>query len=289
MTAPHVLLALLVAVIWGLAFVATRLGLDDFSPSELVLLRFIVAAAPALVLPRPRIPVGRLVLIGLTLYTGQFVFQFFGIAAGTPPGLAAVIVQSQALLTVLFAALWLRERPAPRETLGMLAALAGVVAIALSVGDGLTLVGLALVLVSPVSFAVGNVLLKSVGAIDMLSLVVWLSLVPPLPALVLSWAFDGPGGLPRALAHASWTALASSVYLGLVATVLGYALWGVLLRRYPAAMVTPYALLAPLVAAVASAITFGERFGRLRLAGMALVLLGVAIVTVPAGRAPRAA
>ena len=43
----HVALALLVTVIWGVAFVATRLALDDFSPAALTALRFLVAAGPA--------------------------------------------------------------------------------------------------------------------------------------------------------------------------------------------------------------------------------------------------
>jgi O-acetylserine/cysteine efflux transporter len=69
--------------------------------------------------------------------------------------------------------------------------------------------------------------------------------------------------------------------MGLVATVIGYAIWGSLLRRYPAATVTPFALLIPFVAAYASSLAFGERFGPLRLAGMALVLLGLVVIVAP--------
>jgi O-acetylserine/cysteine efflux transporter len=80
---------LLVVVIWGLTFVATRWALDDFS--QLTALRFLIAAAPALVLARPRVPCRTLVPVGLTLFLGQFLLQFFGIALGMPPGLAAVV------------------------------------------------------------------------------------------------------------------------------------------------------------------------------------------------------
>jgi O-acetylserine/cysteine efflux transporter len=71
------------------------------------------------------------------------------------------------------------------------------------------------------------------------------------------------------------------LYIGLIATVLGYAIWGGLLRRYPAATVAPFALLIPFVATYASSLAFGERFGPLRLAGMALVLLGLAVIVAP--------
>src|SRR5262249_14565835 len=103
MSAAHLALAALVVVIWGLAFVATRLALDDFTPPQLAALRFLIAAAPALVLARPRLHWPRLILVGLTLYAGQFLFQFFGIASGMPPGLAAIVAQTQALFTILFA------------------------------------------------------------------------------------------------------------------------------------------------------------------------------------------
>ena len=115
-------------------------------------------------------------------------------------------------------------------------------------------------------------LLKCLAPVEMLRLTVWLSLVPPLPALALSIALDGPRGFITALTHASWVALLSAIYLGVVATTLGYALWGRLLRRYSAAAVTPFALLVPFVAAWSSSVVFGDRFGPVRLLGMALVV-----------------
>jgi len=274
-------LALLVTVIWGIAFVATRIGLDDFSPPQLTALRFVIAALPVAFLPRPPVSWAALVTIGLTLFTGQFLFQFFGIAGGLPPGLASVIVQTQALFTVLFAAAALGERPSRRQVIGMTAALAGVLLIAVTVGQNLTAVGLVLGLLSAVSWGIGNVLLKRLGPVDMLGLMVWLSLIPPLPSLALSIALDGPGALARALWRSSWAGLAAVLYLGLVATTFAYALWGGLLRRYPTATVAPFALLVPFVAALSTWLIFGERFGPVRLAGMAFVLLGLVLVALP--------
>jgi O-acetylserine/cysteine efflux transporter len=237
----------------------------------------------------PPAPWAALVPTGLTLFAGQFLFQFFGIAHGMPPGLASVIVQSQALFTIVFAALALGERPTRRQWVGMAVALAGLVAIATTVGSSLTLAGFLLTLVSPISFAIGNILLKRQAPVDMLRLTVWLSLVPPLPALLLSVILDGPTGFVTALGQASWVALLSAVYLGVAATTLGYALWGRLLRRYSAALVTPFALLVPFVAAGASSVVFGERFGGMRLLGMALVLLGLAVIGRPLDRLVRRA
>lgn len=283
MTLAHTALVLAVVLIWGFTFVATRWALDDFSPSQLTALRFLIAAAPALVLARPRVPWRTLVPVGLTLFLGQFLLQFSGIALGTPPGLAAVVVQTQALFTILLAALALGERPTRREWTGALVAFAGLALIGLTVGRDLTAAGLILCGLSAVSWGVGNVLVKRLPPVEMLPLMVWLSVIPPLPALALSVAVDGPSALGTALVASSWLGRAAVLYIAVIATVLGYAIWGALLRHYPAAIVTPFALLIPFVAAYASSLTFGERFGPLRLAGMGLVLSGLAVIVAPGG------
>lgn len=268
-------------MLWGLAFVATRIGLDELSPPQLAVARFAIAAAPVLVVARPPAPWSAMVAVGLTLFAGQFLFQFFGIAAGMPPGLASIIVQSQALFTIALAALVLGERPTPRQLGGVLVGLAGLAAIGLTAGGDLSVAALALTLGSPVSFAVGNLLLKRLPAAAPFALVAWLSLVPPIPALAVGTVLDGPGAIVD-VGSLSWRGIAAAVYLGAVATTLAYAIWGALLRRYPTALVAPFALLVPFVAAASSAVVFGERFGGVRLAGMALVLCGLAVIVLPA-------
>jgi O-acetylserine/cysteine efflux transporter len=278
MSGVHVVLALLVAVIWGLAFVATRVALDVVSPPQLTALRFLVAAVPALWLARPPVPWGALVVAGLFLFAGQFLLQFFGITLGMPPGLASIVIQTQVLFTIVFSAVMLGERPSPRQWTGTAIAFAGLAVIAATVGQDLTVIGFTLTGLAAVSFGIGNVLVKRLPPVDALHLVIWLSLVPPLPSLALSAFLDGPRALVTALAAASWLQVAAILYLGVVATALAYAIWGWLLRRYVVATVAPFALLTPFVAAYASSLVFGERFGALRLAGMALVMLGLAVI-----------
>ena len=254
------------------------MGLDGFSPPQLTTIRFLIGAAPAIWVARP-LPWHALVPLGLTLFAGQFLLQFFAIANGMPPGLASIVVQTQAFFTILFVAVALHERPRPGQAAGIALAFAGLGLIALTIGGDLSAVGFVLTLGSAISWGIGNVLLKRVGGVDMLSLIAWLSVIPPVPSLVLSMLLDRPRGF-EALGRVSSLGVAAALYLGVVATVLAYAIWGRLLRRYPAATVTPFALLAPIVGAVSSSVVFGERFGGRRLAGMALVLLGVAITVL---------
>src|SRR3954468_8390258 len=112
-------LAIMVAVIWGLAFVASRIALDEFSPELMTALRFAVAAVPCLFVRKPDVSWPVLISISSTLFLGQFLAQAYGIAQGVPVGLSSVIVQSQALFTIAFAPLVFRERPSPVQTTGI--------------------------------------------------------------------------------------------------------------------------------------------------------------------------
>jgi O-acetylserine/cysteine efflux transporter len=275
------ILAALTSVIWGLAFVATKLGLEGFSAAELAALRFLIGCLPALLVPRPRIAWPRLAAIGMTLFCGQFLLLFFAFKAGMPAGLASVTQQSQAFFTVLLAATFLREVPSLRQCCGMTVAFAGLALIGLTVGGDLTTLALGLALAGAFSWAIGNVLVKRTAEVPVLSLVVWASLVPPLPALLFSAVFDRHLPIIGALAGASWPSLGSALYLGTIATFVAYAIWGDLLQRYPAALVTPFALLAPCTGVLSSTLTLGEVFEPVRYVGMAFVLAGLAITIFP--------
>jgi O-acetylserine/cysteine efflux transporter len=288
MTPRDMALAALTSVIWGLAFVAGKLALDGFSAPQLTFLRFAIAALPVLFLPRPAVSWPMLIVIGLTMFTGQFLLLFFAFERGMLPGVASVTMQMQVFFTVGLAAVFLGDRPTPMQAAGMALAFAGLAAVALTIGGDLTATGLALTLGAAFSWATGNVLVKRLGPRPMLDLMVWLSLVPLLPSLLVAQVTGSDISILKAAMNASWTVLAATLYLGAVATVLAYAIWSGLLARYPTAMVAPFALLAPCVGVVASHIVFGEAFTTLRSVGMALIVAGVAIAVMPTGSRSRA-
>ena len=115
MKPTDVLLAVTVAVTWGLAFIATEYALYSFTPAQLVGFRFVIAALPVFFIKKPDIPWRLLIALGLFLFTGQFMFLFFSYKAGMPPGLASVATHTQALFTIIIAALVLREVPTPKQ------------------------------------------------------------------------------------------------------------------------------------------------------------------------------
>lgn len=278
----HIVLALLVAAIWGINFTVIVIGLGSFPPLLLVALRFVIAAVPVLFLPRPDVSWPRLVAISATLFIGQFALLFTGLAVGMPAGLASVTLQSQAFLTILIASVVLRERPTPRQIAGSLVALAGLIVIARTVGGpDFSVLGLGLSLGAALCWAVGNVLLRGTGKLDMPSLVAWISLIPPIPLFMLSLLVEGPEAVGQAMLALNWSGVWALLYISVLSTTLGFGIWGWLLKQYPAATVAPFSLLVPIFGAASAAIVLGERFGPARITGMALVVAGLVIIAMP--------
>ena len=142
MTRRDMALAALTSVIWGFAFVAVKIGLESFSAPQLTAVRFLIAGLPVFLVARPAIAWGSVVLVGLTLFTGQFLLLFFAYTQGLPPGLASVTQQTQAFFTVLLAAVFLRDLPTLRQVVGMGIAFAGLVLVGLTIGSDLKVAAL---------------------------------------------------------------------------------------------------------------------------------------------------
>src|SRR5215470_14666345 len=133
---------------WGLNFTVIRFGLDEFTPFTFSTWRFLLAALPVLIIRKPAISWGTLAGISGLMFGGQFVFLFFAMQAGLPPGLTSVLVQLQGPLTVVLAALFLREHATSGQWLGLAVAGLGVALIARSVEGTANVLAVGLALMS---------------------------------------------------------------------------------------------------------------------------------------------
>jgi O-acetylserine/cysteine efflux transporter len=154
----------------------------------------------------------------------------------------------------------------------------GLLMICGTVGYDFSVGAFAVIAFCPISFAIGNLLLRRAADVPMFDLFAWLCLVAAIPLSVLTVVLDGPQATWHALWHMSLTGLVCMLWIGGISTCIAYWLWGRLLRDYPAAQVVPFALLVPFVGSASSSIVFGERFGPLRLAGMVAVISGIAVM-----------
>lgn len=282
MRPAHIALAALVAVIWGVNFISIKLALTGFPPILLTALRFTLAALPTLFIPRPAgLGWKQLALVSSFLFTGHYIFLFVGMDQGMAPGLASIVLQCQAFMTMLIASLMLGERPGPQQIAGAGVAALGLVVTATTVGLDVTWIGFFFTILAAFSWAMGNVLMRRLPPTPTLPLMVWLSTVPPLPAFALSLWLEGPQRVWGALSGFSWVAGLSLLYIVLLSTLVAFGIWGFLLRTYKASLVAPFSLLVPVTGTVAAHLAFGESFSAMRLAGMALLFAGIVITILP--------
>ncbi|HUH88222.1 MAG TPA: EamA family transporter [Pusillimonas sp.] len=270
--------ALTIILAWGVNFVVIKWGLDELPPFLLGGLRFLLVAPAVFFVPRPAVSWRVLIMFGMTLSFGQFALLFTAMTVGMSAGLASLVLQSQAFFTVLIAALFLGEKVRAHHVLGMLVAAVGLGLIEQGAYAGnVTLLGFALTLGAALNWACGNIIVKTVGKVDMLSLVVWGALVPPIPFFIMSWVFEGPELIWHSLANISLAGIGALLYLALAATTLGYVLWGRLLSRHPVSKVAPLSLLVPIVGLLSAAVLLGERMHLLQWFGGLIVMTGLAI------------
>jgi len=280
------LLAVLVAVCWGVNFPATEYALQHFPPLFLVAARFALVALPTILLvPRPRVPLRWLIGTGLGIGLLQFAFLYLGMAAGMPGGLASLVLQASAPFTVLIAGIWLHERLSRRQVFGITIAVLGLVVIAVHRAQVAALLPVVLTLCGALGWAIGNICSRQAHAPNPLHLTLWMSVVPPIPMLVLSLLVEGPGRIGRSLATvATWDALPAVLgllYIVVVATLLGYGLWNTLLSRHPSSVVAPFSMLVPVVGVFASWVAFGELIDGVELISGAAVVGGVLVASRP--------
>ena len=277
MTPRDILAAVSVALVWGLTFIAIKVGVGETSPLMLSALRFVFASIPAVffVAP-PRAPAWKVALYGLLIGVGQFGVLFIAIRQGFPVGLSSLVIMAQVYFTILLAWLALSERPKRMQLIGAGVAFAGMGVIGSERLAGASVGPFLLVVLAAFFWGAGNVVAKTAGKIDALALTVWSSLAAPLPLIALSLAFDGTTPL-YGLAHPSWRLAVSVAVIAYAGTIFGFGLWARLLAHYSAATVAPFALLVPVVGMAAGVLIFAEPLRAVELFGALLVMAGLAL------------
>ena len=275
---PHFLLALAVVAVWGTNFVVIRLGLDDLPPLTFATLRFTFALLPAIFfIRRPAVPWWNMAGYGVLIGLGQFGILYIAMSGFISPGLASLVVQTQVFFTIGLA-MWLsRERLRAFQGVALALAALGLGIIMLHTNAEVTALGLGLVLFAAASWAGGNTFSRAAGQVNMLAYVIWSSLFSVPPLLILALVVEGPTAMINGVATADLGTWAAVLWQSVGNTLFGYAAWGYLLSRYPAATVAPMSTLVPVFGMGASALFLGESLPPWKLEAALLVLSGLAL------------
>lgn len=272
----HLLLVLVIVAIWGTNFVVIHEGLKQFPPLLFATLRFLFSAFPAILfLPRPKAPWRFVAAYGALIGAGQFGLLYIAMAGHIAPGLASLVIQMQVPFTIALSAAFFGEGLRLRQlaTFGLCAL--GLVAVALGNQGSASLLGLMLVLFAAASWAFANILVKKLGAVSMLDFIVWSSAAAVPPLLALSLAFEGPHVILLSFQNADRAGWSMVAWQSVGNTLFGFAVWSWLLARYPAASVTPAAILVPVFGLGSAALLLSEPMPLLKIIGALLILLGV--------------
>ena len=284
LTPRDLLLTLAVVAVWGYTFVPIKIALAEVPPFALAALRFLLAAIPLVIfIRRPAMPWGYVIGYGLAIGVFQFGLLFLGMKLGMPAGLSSLVIQVQVFFTIGLAVALEGDRVQRANLVGATVAFAGIALLAvhkLEAGISGTFIGFLLVIASALAWAIGNIIAKRGAgehAPDMFALVVWSSLVPPLPMAVASFAFEGGAAVAQAVAAMSPTGWGCVMIMAYGATLFGFGSWNALLHRYPTALISPFALLIPVSGLASGALFLDESLAPLQAAGVLLVFAGLAV------------
>lgn len=277
----HFLLALAVMAVWGTNFVVIHAGLQHLPPLTFAALRFAFVALPAVFfLKRPAVPLWNLAAYGLLIGVGQFGLLFVAMRGSISPGLASLVVQMQAFFTIGLSMALTGERLRAYQAIALLLTLAGLGWLLLNTNGDITPLGLALVLGAALGWAGGNTMSRMAGPVNMLAYVVWGAAFGAPALFVLALLVEGWPAVSHGIAAADPLTWAAVIWQSVGNTMFGYAAWGWLLARHPAATVSPLSLMTPVFGMAASALLLHEPLQAWKLTAAALVLGGLALNTL---------
>ena len=277
--ASHLLLALAIVAVWGTNFVVIKISLDSFPPFFFAALRYIFALLPVVFfMPKPKVSWVNLCIYGLATGVGQFGVMYFAIDGRISPGLASLLIQTQVFFTIGFAMFFAKEGLRLYQAVAVAVAMTGLVIIALHTDATTTFLGLALVVFAGLSWGIANTVSRRAGAINMLSYVVWASAFSIPPLLIISLIVEGGAThlweVTLAAPLGAWIGVLWQAWAN---TLFGYAAWGWLLSKHPAAVVAPAPLLVPIFGMGASAFFLGEALPSWKIIAAGLVIAGLVI------------
>jgi drug/metabolite transporter (DMT)-like permease len=277
-------LALTFVLIWGSGFVATKVALQYTSPFVFLTIRYglgviclgFFALSRTLVWPRTPMAWLHITLAGLLMHAvylgGSHYAQYLGMTAGT----AALILATQPLITAFIAALWMHERLRRRQQVGVVVGLAGVVLVVWHKLDvhAISNASLIAVALSLTGIVVGTLYQRTFNSkvdlrtASLIQFVASLVVLAPLALTVEGWHVIW-----------SWQLMTSAAFLVIGASIIALNAFHILMRRGQATRVAGLMYLTPIVAVVLELLIFRVVPSGLSLVGMAIVCVGVALLS----------
>jgi drug/metabolite transporter (DMT)-like permease len=263
------------SAIWGSSFLFMAIGLDNFHPGVVTMLRVMFGAAFMFALPRSRrisIPREEWPRIVATSVSWIIIpFTLFPLAQQwIDSGVAGMLNGATPLFTAVVASFMLQQLPGPRQFIGLLVGFVGVVAIAVpSAQSGSTAaVGVVMVLIATIGYALATNIVAPLqqryGAIPVMARVQWVATLGVIP-------FGLWGVTQSTFAVSSFLAVMA---VGVLGTGLAFVLMGDLIGSVGPTRATVITYLIPVVALILGVAFRSEQISSIAVAGVVLVIAG---------------
>ena len=270
--------AISVAIIWGMGFVIAKAAMEHFSPILLMALRFTLTALCMIWFFRPDPKLfNKLFWIAFVSAAIQYSLTFTGVS-GIDASTAALLIQLEVPFAILLAAVVLGDKLTIRQGVGVSLAFCGAILI---VGEPKLANNMRYVLMvigGGFAWSLGQIMIKMMGVSGGFSLISSVAVFAAPQLFIASYLLED--NQIDQIITASPAAWAAVVYLGLVMTALGYAMWYRLLGLYDVNMVMPFLLLLPVASVIGGYLFLDEILTTKIAIGGLLALAGVAIITL---------
>jgi O-acetylserine/cysteine efflux transporter len=281
MNIKSVVVLFLVMIVWGVNFSVIKIGLGSISPWLLSASRFLFVVFPAILfVPKPQCHWKWVVLFGLFSGVLQFSLLAFGIEEGMSPGLASVVLQVHVFFTIIVGIIFLKEKINMIDVLGLIVGFSGLFLLGSSKDTNTTLLAVALVVLSALSWAFANVVTKKAGSINMLSFIVWSSLIPVVPLLAVSLYFDGWDEIVRSVESIDLIGSASLFYISYITTIFGFGCWSIMIKLYGSASVAPFTLMVPVFGILSDYLIFGSQLTSIEIFSAVCIFVALVIIVL---------
>jgi O-acetylserine/cysteine efflux transporter len=273
---------ILIAAIWGVNAVLTKVALEVMPPLFLSVVRFSITLLALLPFIKP---LGNMwkPMLAVAAMTGplHFGLQFVGIDMAHDLSPMIIAMQLWIPATVALAAIFLNEKAPLARVLGMIVSFVGVAVLVFEPSVWVQMPAFGLVGLASVGYAGASIVMRKYGGLDPVQAQAWLAIVT-IPTLAMA-SFGAESGQLASLGKATpivWFAIIFAALIsGLVANV---GMWR-MVQRYEVSRTTPFSLLTPLIAIVLSVMFLGDPVTSQLVIGGALALGGVAVVALARG------
>ena len=277
MTLRDFLFAISVPLLWGIGFVITKPGMEQFPPMLINGLRWSLSGLILVwFFPIPKKYLKSIFVVSIVACTIQYSLTFSGLNL-IDASSAVLFVQCEVPFGVLIAYFLLKERPKLKNILGIIIAFAGLIILSGSPDLKGKYLGVILVLSGAFTWSLGQVLVKPISEqINGVTLTAWMGVFAGPQLILASQIIEG--NVLENIISADYRAWLIVLYLGVLMNCLGYSLWYYVLGRYPVNKIISTMLLLPVTGVITAILFLGERPDIKVFIGGVIILFGVGMI-----------